>query len=172
MKRLVLLSAPLSLFVVFIFVGPAWRLAAQPPTRSATARNAPGLDAARRQYRQYCARCHDNDFSGSGWRRLDRKIPDFTDRSWQESRTDAQLLVSILDGKGTRMPGFNGKLDEPQGRDLVRLIRSVQPPRLVTAEMATDFSKRYGELLKELEKLRKEFRELSGVRTKPDGAEQ
>jgi len=138
------------------------RLAAQSPARTAAARVSPPLDTARRHYRRYCARCHDSDFTGNEFRRLDRKVPDFTDRAWQESRTDAQLLVSILEGKGTHMPGFNGKLTEELARDLVRLIRSVQPPRQMAAETTpTDFSKRYAELLKELEELRKEFRDLS-----------
>lgn len=32
------------------------------------------------------------------------RLPNFAKLHWQRQRSDAQLIVSILDGKGTRMP--------------------------------------------------------------------
>ena len=61
-------------------------------------------------------------------------IPDFTLRAWQEGRSDPQLLISVLDGKGTRMPPFRDKLTRDQARDLVALVRSFDPERRPPAE--------------------------------------
>ena len=62
-------------------------------------------------------------------RRADRfpEIPDFTNVSWQAQRTDAQLLESILDGKGEDMPPVRGKISEQQARGLVAFIRAFAP---------------------------------------------
>ena len=37
------------------------------------------------------------------------EIPNFTDAGWQARRDDAQLMASILDGKGDEMPPDAGK---------------------------------------------------------------
>lgn len=81
-------------------------------------------DAAR-LYRRYCQRCHGAD--GAGGRGAD-DIPNFTKRAWQEKRDDAELLVSILDGKGRGMPAFQDRLNETQARALVAHIRAFDPP--------------------------------------------
>src|SRR5262245_61370692 len=56
----------------------------------------------RAHYRRFCARCHGNDHTGAAGR-----VPNFTSRSWQQRRSDSQLLVSILEGKGSGMPPFH-----------------------------------------------------------------
>ena len=85
------------------------------------------MEAAHRDFRQYCARCHDNDFTGHGWRQRGRRIPDFTNGPWHASRTDDQLFVSILEGKGVSMPGFSDTLSEEQSRRPVTPDPTSQP---------------------------------------------
>ena len=58
---------------------------------------------------------------------LCRRLPDFTRPSFQEQHSDPQLLISILDGKGTLMPANRGRINEAQARDLVAFIRAFGP---------------------------------------------
>ena len=55
------------------------------------------------------------------------EIPDFTNASWQARRADAQLLASILDGKGEDMPPQRGKIGEEQVHSLVAYVRAFAP---------------------------------------------
>jgi mono/diheme cytochrome c family protein len=124
---------------------------------------APG-GAAASLYRRYCARCHGEDFAGTPWRQAGRGIPNFTAAAWQEGRSDAQLRVSILEGKGAAMPAFADQLSEGQARDLVALLRGADPARPARASgPPTSFARRYAALRRELEQLQKQFRELSDV---------
>src|SRR6266542_2050538 len=86
-------------------------------------------DAANRLYTVHCAKCHSDDYSGKVYRQLGKSIPDFAAGTWQTSRTDSQILASIRDGKGDKMPPFEERLSEDQRRDLVALIRQVNPVR-------------------------------------------
>jgi mono/diheme cytochrome c family protein len=141
------------------------------PEVSAAAAAAPArkLEAARGRYRQLCARCHDGDFSGTEWRQAGRRIPDFTSGPWHEAHTDAQLVASILEGKGSRMPAFGHALTDDQARELVALIRQVNPARPAAQEpVPTDFAIRYATLRDQLEALRKEYHELDKKSTKPE----
>jgi mono/diheme cytochrome c family protein len=156
-------------------LGLGWHLGAGggPGARSAARAAAPdgpspALKSARRHYRQYCARCHGGDYTGRGaWR--GRGIPDFTSGPWHEGRTDVELVVSILEGKGTQMPAFTGQLNEEQARDLVLLIRRAKPARPTTPEAGpTDFTRRYASLYAELEELRKQYRELARTPRTPE----
>jgi cytochrome c6 len=128
------------------------------PGRSATPRPAWEL------YRRHCQRCHGADGSGGAAGKRLSDLPDFTDRRWQEQRSDAQLLVSILDGKGAGMPAYRDKLDDEQAQSLVALVRSFAG---VTAESppngagADNFDRRFRQLQQELDDLQKQFRELS-----------
>jgi mono/diheme cytochrome c family protein len=154
--------------------GAGLRVAAQPPTKAARTTSAISLEkaspvkpATRRQYRQLCARCHGDDLAGGELRARGQKIPDFTRAAFHQVRTDAELRVSILEGKGTRMPPFAGKVSEEQSRDLVRLIRSANPERATTDPAdATKLEGRFAELEKEMEALRKEFKEIEQSRRK------
>ncbi len=80
--------------------------------------------AAKDLYKQTCARCHGADGSGKETRGDTKEIPDFTSDKWQEQRSNAQLLVSIREGKGTRMPAFASKLTDNQARDLLTFVRA------------------------------------------------
>src|SRR5271157_1272426 len=78
-------------------------------------------------FRQRCEKCHGADGTGNQARGLLSEIPDFTNASWQARRTDAQLMSSILDGKGSDMPPQRGKTGEEQVRSLVAYVRAFAP---------------------------------------------
>jgi mono/diheme cytochrome c family protein/uncharacterized membrane protein len=89
--------------------------------------SAPATDetsANRELFRQHCVKCHGPDGTGREARRRQPTIPDFTDSSWQVRRSDAQLVASILNGKGKKMPPSRGKINEEQARRLVGHIRA------------------------------------------------
>jgi mono/diheme cytochrome c family protein len=95
----------------------AARSAAGDPAKS-------GGGAVSRLYRQHCQKCHGADGTGSPARARLPRIPDFTDARWQRRRTDAQLVASVLDGRGSRMPAFSEKINEDRARELVAEVRT------------------------------------------------
>jgi mono/diheme cytochrome c family protein len=124
------------------------------------------LRAARQVYRSRCAACHGGDGSGRTLRDSVPAIPDFTDGNWQRRRRDEQLLVSILEGKGSRMPPFHGRVSAEGAQDPVSLIRTFDPTYDPAAAAqnptpAGEFSRRFRELEQDMEELKKQFRELS-----------
>jgi mono/diheme cytochrome c family protein len=63
------------------------------------------------------------------------EIPDFTDAAWERSRTDADLLHSILEGKGKFMRPVKDKLASPDAQRMVAFVRAFQGARgVITAE--------------------------------------
>src|SRR5438445_592196 len=75
-----------------------------------TAAQAPAVAPAGRElFREHCVKCHGADGTGSPARDRLPEIPNFTDPAWQARRSEAQLLASILDGKGKEMPPFRDK---------------------------------------------------------------
>jgi mono/diheme cytochrome c family protein/uncharacterized membrane protein len=80
-------------------------------------------------FRQRCVKCHGADGTGSRTRSLLSEIPDFTIASWQAQRADAQLMASILDGKGSDMPPQRGKIGEEQVHSLVAYVRAFAPTK-------------------------------------------
>jgi hypothetical protein len=113
---------------------------------------------------QRCTRCHDADGTGQSSRDSLREIPDFHSHKWQASRSDAELLVSILEGKGKHMPSFRGKISDAEARDLIAAIRafdSTPAVRPVADDPTDGFERRFRELQKELDELKRQFRELS-----------
>jgi mono/diheme cytochrome c family protein len=138
------------------------------------AARAAGATASRGTLQARCARCHDEDGTGRSARERLAEVPDFSNHRWQASRTDAQLLVSILDGKGKHMPAYRGKLSEKEARDMVAQVRDLDPAQAVrqvdatpAAATADEFERRFKELQEELEDLKKRFRELSAAPRKP-----
>ncbi len=117
--------------------------------------------AATALYRQYCLICHGTTGSGSDMRAAMPNIPDFTDRSWQTATGTPQLLNSILDGKGTLMPAFRGRVNEDQARDLAAYIRAFGPPPTAPSELpANDFERRFRELQNQWNELQKQLKAL------------
>jgi len=79
------------------------------------------------------------------------------------------LLVSILDGKGTGMPSWSGKLSEEQARGLVVEVRAFASMRpKPEGGSPTDFDKKYRRFQDELHELQRQFHELSAA--SPGGA--
>ena len=129
-------------------------------------------------FRQLCMKCHGADGTGSQTRSLLSEIPDFTSAPWQERRADAQLMASILDGKGSDMPPQRGNISEEQARGLVAYVRGFAPTREKPGQgeqagrAMASFDERYRRLQEQQEELRRQFRELSqvspgGARSKP-----
>jgi cytochrome c553 len=116
-------------------------------------------------YQKSCAKCHGTDGTGKPARAIDPEIPDFSAAAWQKRRTDAQLLVSILDGKGSSMPTFRGKLNDKQARGLVAHVRSFAPanpdkPAPKDAD-AGSFTEQFRRLQEQFDQLREQLRVLS-----------
>jgi len=71
--------------------------------------------------------CHGADGTGKPARRRLPEIPNFTDTGWQARRSDAQLLASILDGKGKNMPPWRAKISKEQARGLAAYAQAFAP---------------------------------------------
>lgn len=118
-------------------------------------------------FQRRCARCHAPDGTGNTF-----PAPDFTDSRWQKQRSDKQLLVSILEGKGHAMPPFRGKVSEEGADELVTLIRTFDPkydPAAARRQPLADdeFRKRFRVLEAEMERLKDQYRKLSAEPGKP-----
>jgi mono/diheme cytochrome c family protein len=160
------------LLLVVFWTGEAISLPTQPPTRSEAkpvSRSATKvLPESRHQFQRFCTRCHGADFTGDDLPDATPRIPDFTKRAFQASRSDAALLVTILDGKGAQMPPFRDKFSDEQARGLVALIREAGPAGSTPAAAdLTEFGQRYDELRKQLDELQRQYRELSLPPKKP-----
>jgi mono/diheme cytochrome c family protein len=133
--------------------------AAQPPR---PVPNALAHGEGNRTFQRSCAVCHGNDGRGGEMRGTLPSIPDFTAGAWQEARNDPQLVVSVLEGRGTGMPPFRDKLSRDQARELVAFIRSLGPSQArATRTSPDDFEARFQQLLAEFEDLRRRSRALS-----------
>src|SRR5262249_53112831 len=101
---------PISLGRRHLFAPPA--VYAQPDSSGSRLHPAPrllapaaaGAPADRELFRQHCVKCHGADGAGGPGRRRQLEVPDFTDAAWQARRSEAQLLASMLDGKGDERP--------------------------------------------------------------------
>jgi cbb3-type cytochrome c oxidase subunit III len=111
-------------------------------------------------FRDYCIVCHGPDGTGSIMRPSMPPIPDFTRESWHKERSDAQLQVSILDGKGTLMPANRGRVTEEQAGDLVAYVRAFGPKLPPVARRGSDaeFEKAYRQLEEQWNELEKELK--------------
>jgi mono/diheme cytochrome c family protein len=115
---------------------------------------------------QLCQRCH--AASGKGDRRAGVSgLPNFTDSDWQTRRTDPQLLVSILDGRGDAMPSFRGRVTEAHARALVDRIRAFGPKR-AAAQSTSDFAIQFRELDRELQDLKRQLKALTASPPDPE----
>ena len=99
----------------------------QPDSRALNAHVNQQADAGRGIFQRFCKSCHGSDGRGTTLRDQTPSIPDFTSQVWRQRRTPPQLTTTILEGKGTVMPAFRGKLNEAQIRDLVTYLRAFAP---------------------------------------------
>jgi mono/diheme cytochrome c family protein len=75
-------------------------------------------------FRHRCVECHDVDGRGESMRAEFPRIPDFTDRGWQASRSDAELGHSILEGRAKAMPRMKNKLGSVDVGRMVAFVRA------------------------------------------------
>ncbi|HLW64253.1 MAG TPA: cytochrome b N-terminal domain-containing protein [Gemmataceae bacterium] len=134
-----------------------------PAAKPATTDSAARTRVATEMYRQYCLSCHGTDGRGNDLRAGMPAIPDFTRPAWQESRSVPQLIASILDGKGSLMPAFRGRVNEEQARDLAAYVRAFGPAAPTTEPPSTpsdaDFQKRFDELQRQWSELQKQLQQ-------------
>ena len=135
--RIPLIASVLATFGIFAFTGcnqaeavRDWQASdhVQPPSSQIDPNRVPGsakpIDAtevARTLWVTECVNCHGAAGCGDG-----NPLPagvDFTDKSWQTARTDADLLASIASGKPP-MPAYGGRLNEAQLNALVKVVRA------------------------------------------------
>jgi quinol-cytochrome oxidoreductase complex cytochrome b subunit/mono/diheme cytochrome c family protein len=121
------------------------------------------LRAATTLFREYCLSCHGIDGKGNVIRVAMPSIPDFTGAAWQASRSSAELEASVLEGKGTLMPAFRGKIGDDHARDLIAYVRSFgpsQPRRPRSAATTGSFEAQYRQLQHQWDELDKQLRAL------------
>jgi mono/diheme cytochrome c family protein len=150
---------------VSILIGPCLVLAALVevfgPRSPARAAPAPA-PAAKRLFLKRCQDCHERDGSGREMRKSFAAMPDFRSTAWHKKREDRQLVISILEGKGTRMPAFNGKLTKAQARELVTYVRSfAKQPARATDKADDNFQKRFRELQELYDQVDEQLRALT-----------
>ncbi len=80
----------------------------------------PGADT----YKAKCAMCHGADGLAATPMAKSMKVLSFKDPAMIKA-TDAQFIASTKDGKG-KMPAYAGKLTDPQIKDVVEFIRTLQ----------------------------------------------
>ena len=96
-------------------------------SRPAPAAEHPRVDASG-LFAQACAKCHAADGTGGLPMVANGPRPvDLTASEWQRSRTDAELLATIRDGRGA-MPPFQGVLNNDQMTALVSYVRTLKRP--------------------------------------------
>lgn len=79
-------------------------------------------DETKTLYDKHCAKCHGKDGRAKSFRGKLVHAQDFTDKAWQESTTDDQMIEVIKNGRG-KMPDFGKKLKDEQIKLLVEYIR-------------------------------------------------
>lgn len=80
----------------------------------------PGADT----YKAKCVLCHGADGLAATPMAKSMKVLSFKDPA-MVSATDAQFIASTTNGRG-KMPGYSGKLTDPQIKDVVAYIRTLQ----------------------------------------------
>jgi mono/diheme cytochrome c family protein len=75
-------------------------------------------------YKSKCQMCHAADGTGSTPAGKSMKTPSLLDADFVKM-SDADLIASTKAGKG-KMPGYAGKLTDPQIKDVVTYIRTLQ----------------------------------------------
>jgi mono/diheme cytochrome c family protein len=99
---------------------------------------APRSRVAEQLFARYCSQCHGSDGKGAPGRVTLPTTPDFTNGTWQRSRSNVQMMISILEGKDRAMPANGGMISEQLARDLVAYVRTFapQPARAAVASAA------------------------------------
>lgn len=75
-------------------------------------------------YKAKCAMCHAADGSGNTPAGKSMKVPPFSSPDLVKM-SDADLIAATKNGKG-KMPAYAGKLTDPQIKDVIAYIRTLQ----------------------------------------------
>jgi mono/diheme cytochrome c family protein len=94
---------------------------------SSAAGTQPVARPASQLFTRFCVQCHGTDGKGDPGRKTLPTIPDFTDGTWQKSRSDVQLRISIMEGKDQHMPSNRGQVTEAQAAELMKYVRTFGP---------------------------------------------
>jgi mono/diheme cytochrome c family protein len=109
-----------------------------------------------------CIACHGQDGRGTAVRVAMPLLPDFTTREWQTSRTNPQLSVSILEGKGQLMPPWRGRITPELAKDLIAFVRTFGPAGLAPPiAPTTEFAVRIKDLQKQWDEVNVQYQALS-----------
>jgi mono/diheme cytochrome c family protein len=166
-----------TLWLIPFFIGPTMLvLHGQTPkelNESGTAKRSPTKSGAvgRTVFKMRCTKCHGSQGKGDEMRDVLPEIPDFTNAHWQKRRTVAELTVSILDGKGKKMPAFADSLTKEEARELAVFVGTLSKaePADALAPETDELQRRFYELKREFERLRKQFDELdSRMKKRPN----
>ncbi len=84
-----------------------------------------GQADARKVFETHCKKCH-GELGSPTERGQSLKAPDFTDRKWQESITDEQILNSITNGK-EKMPSWKTELSPEEIKAVAKWVRILGP---------------------------------------------
>jgi mono/diheme cytochrome c family protein len=120
-------------------------------------------ETAKALYQQLCRRCHAADGKGDP---ATEGVPDFTRKAWQQQKSDAELMVTILEGKGTSMPTFRDRISRAQAKVLASYVRAFAPTepgiQQVTSPDSREFQVQFQQLQKDFEGLQRQLKELTG----------
>jgi mono/diheme cytochrome c family protein len=108
-------------------------------------------------FQQFCMVCHGEDGTGNIQRANLPPIPNFKDPAWHKTKQDAELLVSILNGKNTLMPPNVDRISRDEARDVLAYIRAFLPPRRDITVTESDFDRAFRQLLGQWNELEKEL---------------
>jgi mono/diheme cytochrome c family protein len=147
-------------------------LLSEPARAPAANPETPGAVAARQLFARFCgAQCHGQDGRGGPARNTMPVIPDFTDHNWQQSRSNAQLIFSVLEGKDRLMPANRGMVTDQLAADLVahvvRKFDPVAPPAPADGAAGDigsgDFDADFTRLVKQFGDLKRQARQLASA---------
>jgi cbb3-type cytochrome c oxidase subunit III len=82
---------------------------------------------AKSLFEYHCATCHGTDGRGTK-RGRELKAPNFADANWQATKTDKEILDSIINGKN-KMPRWSDKLQPEEIHALAKYVRKLAPKK-------------------------------------------
>ncbi|MCF6156194.1 MAG: cytochrome c [Candidatus Brocadia sp.] len=78
-------------------------------------------------FNYHCATCHGTDGKGTK-RGRELKVPNLADADWQATKTDEEILNSIINGKN-KMPRWNDKIKPEEIQTLAKYVRELAPKK-------------------------------------------
>jgi len=113
-------------------------------------------------FRRFCISCHGQDGRGEAMRSRIPGMPDFTSLLWHRKRSDAEITCSVLEGKGTAMPAFRGRIADAQVREVVAYVRSIAPGLTNSKpRSAARFRQEFEQLREQMDQLDRQYRALA-----------